>query len=494
MAPATLSYSETTDIDRRMLAHELWASLAHLLMLCACGILDEGRGREIAAELLRMMDQAEHGDFKLDPALEDVHLNVESRLIERLGLDIGGRLHMGRSRNDQVVTDSRLYVRDALLAIGRLLIGLVSALLDRAEEQAGTLTLGYTHSQAAQPITFGFWLSAHASALLRDLKRLSDALETVNLCPLGSGALAGTSFPIDRRLTCALLGFDDILRHALDATSTRDYMLETASVCATCMAQLSRLAEEIVVWSSSATSGLKVSDAYTTGSSIMPQKRNPVVAELARAKSATAFGALMEILSVTKSVTMGYSSDLQQDKPPIWRALDVTSETIGAFTGLIATLEFETKNAEDACWRSFATATELANYLTSTQQRPFREAYDLVGRLVRHLESHAMTFRDANVSVAWLAANGVKMPLEEFVSSVDPRRAVERQTSTGGTSPEEVRATIVALRDQLGRNEARLTDVARRSELALAKTRNLATSFLKSELSGVELSREILAS
>ncbi len=484
MAADALDYTGSVETDLRMLRHDLWGSIVHVLMLCSCKILDDNCGRTIIAELLNMIGEAERGQMKLDPALEDVHINIEQRLIERLTLEVGGRLHTARSRNDQVVTDSRLYVREALLDIGGGLIALISSLLDCAYEQAGSLTLGYTHSQVAQPITFGFWLSAHASALLRDLRRIEQTLETVNRCPLGSCALAGTSFAINRQLTSDLLGFDGVLRHALDATSSRDYMIETASTCAILMAELSRLAEELVIWSSFEVSTLRIADAYATGSSIMPQKRNAVVAELARAKAATAFGALMEILGVTKSVAMGYSSDLQQDKPPVWRTLDLTIATIKVFVGQIRTLHVETERAEDNCWRSFATATELANHFVRNYGKPFREAYQIVGRLIQHLEANTLTLQDADVVLKWLEANGVRLSREEYVSCVDPRTVVGRQTSSGGTAPDEVRAMIGDLRDQLQSLDGQLAVIRKKVGVAFTRTHELASAFTQGKLSG----------
>jgi argininosuccinate lyase len=484
MSDDTLGYTQTTDIDARMLVHDIWGSIAHLMMLVSRAIVDEERGRAIAAELLTMLAQAEIGELVLDPALEDVHLNVEQRVIERLTLDAGGRLHTARSRNDQVVTDSRMYVRDALVSLADDVAKLVEVLLDRAAENEALVTLGYTHSQAAQPITFGFWLSSHASALLRDMGRLRRAAATANLSPLGACALAGTSFPIDRRMTATMLGFDDVLRHALDATSTRDYMVEAAAACATTMSQISRLAEEIVAWSAFEVRTVHIDDAFATGSSIMPQKKNPVVAELARAKAATVSAALTEILGVTKSVSMGYSCDLQQDKPPVWRALDVTSDTVRIFQGQVRTLRFDVERAMENCWLSFSTATELANLMTSGGM-PFREAYGIVGRLVLHLESQKQTLRDANAALRWLADNGCVLLRQDYFEHVDPVRAAARQMSLGGTAPSEVHSTIEHLREAMRVEVRCLNAISARISEARCMTLDVAGAFARRELEGV---------
>lgn len=483
MAADTVAFTQTTDIDCRMIQYDLWGSLAHILMLAASRIVSEADGRAIAAKLLALIDEANRGTFLLDPALEDVHLNVEDKIIKELGLSVGGRLHTARSRNDQVVTDSRLYVREALLDIARTLVQLIETILTRADQEAEVLTLGYTHSQAAQPITFGFWLAGHGSALVRDLSRLLHALRTTNLNPLGACALAGTSFPIDRRLTTKLLGFDETVRNALDATSTRDYMAETAAACALLMAQVSRLAEEIVTWSSFDTGIVVVDDAYTTGSSIMPQKKNPVVAELARARAATCFGCLTEILGVIKAVSMGYSCDLQQDKPPIWRALDTTRDTISIFVEQVRTLKFDSKRAEDKCWQSFSTATELANYLVASQGRPFRDAYQVVGKLVQRLESRQATLRDSELVCELLREeHNVVLSPEEIITCVHPRTVVARQSSMGGTSPNEVRATIASLRTAVAGHSAEVGAFATKGETAATRTQEIASTFVDGKL------------
>jgi argininosuccinate lyase len=488
----TLAYTQTTDIDARMLRHDLWGSLAHILMLSACDIVSEAHARPIAGQLLRLIEEADRGGLVLDPTLEDVHLNIEDRIIKELGLDIGGRLHTARSRNDQVVADSRLYVRETLIRLGQGLGELIKVLLERAEQEADTLTLGYTHSQAAQPITFGFWLSGHASALLRDISRIFNALETLNANPLGSCALAGTSFSIDRTITTRLLGFDAVLVHALDATSARDYMAEAAAVCAILMAQLSRLAEEIVVWSSFDTGVIEVDDAYTTGSSIMPQKKNPVVAELVRARAATTFGCLMEILGLIKSVSMGYSCDLQQDKPPLWRAFDTAQGTVAIFTEQMRTLRFHAKRAEEKCWLSFATATELANHLVTAHGRPFRDAYRIVGGIVRRLEESQASLRDTDLVQKLLAEHDLTLGDDEIMRCVHPRAVVERQTSQGGTSPIAVRSTIAHLRSALGPALTSIDSVAAHVDRASTRSHQIARAFVAGDLRGSSILAAVL--
>jgi argininosuccinate lyase len=380
-----LEYTHTVDIDERLLHPELWASLAHALMLSRQGIIGEQAGRTIAGSLATLWRESERGEIVLDKELEDVHLNVESTLIERVGPEIGGRLHTGRSRNDQVVTDARIYARNELLRLADELEQLARVAIARAREETTTVMLGYTHSQPAQPITFGFWLTYSASVAERDLRRLMATYALVNENPLGGGALAGTSFDLDRELTRELLGFDRVLTHALDATTGRDFILDVLSLLAIVMANHSRLCEELVQRSGLCDRTFSVDDSVATGSSIMPQKKNPVVAELGRARAQSVAGALTEVLGVLKAVPFGYSCDLQQDKPALWRALDVTLTTTPMLTEHLRSVSLDRDRALQQCWESFCTATELANWLVKEHGLPFRTAYSVVGETVKEL-------------------------------------------------------------------------------------------------------------
>jgi argininosuccinate lyase len=446
---ATLDYTQTVDVDARMLVDDLWGSLAHVLMTSRQQVIPEDDGRTIAGALLGLLARALDGRYVLDKAKEDVHLNVESTLIEELGMEVGGKLHTARSRNDQVVTDCRLHVRGQLLGVADETVRLAEVLLDKAEHATDTIVLGYTHSQAAQPVSFGFWLSGHASALTRDVRRLLHAFETVNENPLGGCALAGTSFPINRTLTTRLLGFGRTLVHALDATSARDFLAETTAALAILATNVSRLAEEIVVWSSFEYRLVEVADQFATGSSIMPQKKNPVVAELARARAGTVIGCLVELLTVIKGVSLGYSCDLQQDKPPVWRAFDTMRTTVAIMREQVETLKLNAARAEASCWESFSTATELANYLVRDRGQPFRQAYALTGQLVRELSHQGNTLRDLTAASAWLEQAGVPVTEAKLAEIVDPRQVLARQSSEGGTAPDAVRASVKTIRDEL---------------------------------------------
>jgi argininosuccinate lyase len=477
----TLDYTHTTDVDRRLVQVELWASMAHVLMLCRRGIIPENDGRALLAGLKAMLQEWEQGTFQLDKALEDVHLNVETELIKRLGAEVGGKVHTARSRNDQVVTDARLYVREQLIGLGRDLAGFALDLCHAARGHVNSLTLGYTHSQPAQPVSFAFWLTGYASLFRRDLIRLSHAYSTVNQNPLGACALAGTSFPIDRALTTELLGFDSLLVHALDATSARDFLLETASALAILMGHVSRFCEEIVVGSTFEFGIFEVEDRFATGSSIMPQKKNPVVAELARARAGIAYSALLELLTVVKAVPLGYSSDLQQDKPPLWRALDATASTISILRAQTAGMHFHHDRAARACWDSFCTATELANHLVRALGMPFRQAHHVIGALVRRLTDEEQTLSNTARVCEILAESGINLAEGEVQKLVDPSEVLRRQQSQGGTAPERVSETISALEGEFRILNSAWDERAHRLEHALERTLSVVNKYVGGE-------------
>lgn len=446
---AALSYTETTSVDQRMLVHDIWGSIAHNVMLSECGIVTLEHAKPILSTLLGLLARAETGEWKLDPRYEDVHLNVETLVIEKLGVDVGGRMHTARSRNDQVVTDSRLYLREAILDMVLRVTDLAQSMLSRARHELGTIVLGYTHSQVAQPISLGFWLSSHASSLLRDASRLRHGYWTINQSPLGAGALAGTSFSIDRRRTADLLAFDTLLVHALDATSARDFVLEFASCLALIGTSLSRLCEELVLWSGSEFRLLDLGDELSTGSSIMPQKKNPVVAELARARSGVAVGALAELLTVVKSVSLGYSCDLQQDKPALWRSIDSCTVTLDILRDQVNALAIRPDYSLESYWSGHAGATELANNFVVESGKSFREAYKIVGDLVRDLDSAGSTLRDADRVIRFLAGRGIPMSVVRLQEIVDPHRVVERQISEGSTGPKAQESLIGNLESEV---------------------------------------------
>ncbi len=461
MAAAMAAYTESLSVDARMVAEDIWGSQAHALMLAECGLLDPDELRDILTWLERARADFESGAFELRPELEDVHMNVERYVTEGAGAGAGGRLHTARSRNDQVLTDCRLYVRRRLLEVRAATLAIVEAMLARAATETETVMPGYTHSQHAQPITFGFWASAHASAWLRDLRRLAAAYDAVNRNPLGACALAGTDLPIDRGLTTDLLGFAGLAEHALDATSSRDFLLETTSALTLLMLGLSRLSEELVWWSSHEFRLIELDDAYTSGSSIMPQKKNPDCAELTRGKAARVVGDLVGLMAVTKSVSFGYSRDLQEDKPPVWDALDQTHGALVTLTGAVRTLKLRPERMRELVDANFAVATQLANWLVADRRVPFRQAHEIVGALVGSFSRAGRTFADVATVVEGLAAQGVEAGEAEMADVLDPLAGVRRQASQGGPSPAEVQRMIAGLQaDLAAAHQAFETDAA----------------------------------
>jgi argininosuccinate lyase len=432
-----LEYTQTVDVDERLVAPELWASMAHVLMLARQGIVEQAAAAELCGCLLDVWREWEAGEFVLDRTLEDVHLNIESTVIERLGLGVGGRLHTARSRNDQVVTDARIYLRDQLLSIGDALVEVAAIAAERAVNDS--VMLGYTHSQAAQPISFGFWCGHCGSIAQRSLQRLEATYTLIDVCPLGAAALAGTSFDVDRRLTARLLGFGGMLEHAMDATTDREFVLDVLSFLAIGMTSQSRIWEELVTRTGLCDASFSLDDFLATGSSIMPQKKNPVVAELARGRAGTVIGALTEALAVFKGTSFGYSCDLQQDKPELWRALDVTQTSTELLAVHLRSLQIEPERALAQCWQSFSTATELANSLVEVEDFSFRRAYQVVGGIVRDLIGEGETLRNLERVSQLLEDQDISRSIENLAEIIDPRAVVARQTSLGATGPEATR-------------------------------------------------------
>ena len=367
--------------DRRLFAQDIAGSKAHAAMLAERGIISKSDAQAIRHGLDRVQGEIEAGKFTFSRALEDIHLNIESRLKELIG-PAAGRLHTARSRNDQVATDFRLYVRDTIDHLDGQLLDLQRALAEKAASHAATVMPGFTHLQVAQPVTFGHHCLAYVEMLARDRSRLADARRRLNESPLGAAALAGTSFPIDRAMTAEALGFDRPMRNSLDAVSSRDFALETIAACAICATHLSRLAEEIVIWSSAQFRFVKLSDKFTTGSSIMPQKRNPDAAELVRAKPGRILGALTALLVVMKGLPLAYSKDMQEDKEPAFDAFDSLSLAIAATAGMVRDMAPDAARMRAAAAQGFSTATDLADWLVRTLKIPFRDAHHVAGRLV----------------------------------------------------------------------------------------------------------------
>src|SRR5213082_3502765 len=374
------------DVDRHLYAQDIAASKAHAAMLAAQGIITAVDAKNIGKGLDTILSEIARGSFDFKRALEDIHMNVENRLGELIG-PAAGRLHTARSRNDQVATDFRLYVRDMIDETDAALAAFQRALVERAIEHAATVMPGFTHLQTAQPVTFGHHLLAYVEMAARDRGRLADARKRLNESPLGAAALAGTSFPIDRAATAKALGFDRPMANSLDAVSDRDFVLETLSAAAIASVHLSRFAEEIVIWTSPLVGLVRLSDKFTSGSSIMPQKRNPDAAELVRAKAGRIVGALTALLVVMKGLPLAYQKDMQEDKEGAMDALSALMLSIAAMTGMVRDMVPDTTRMRQAAEDGYSTATDLADWLVSTLNLPFREAHQVTGRIVARAAS-----------------------------------------------------------------------------------------------------------
>ena len=431
--------------DKRLWAQDIQGSMAHARMLADRGIIGAADRDAILAGLERVAGEIEAGGFTFQAALEDIHLNVEARLTEIAG-EPGRRLHTARSRNDQVATDFRLWVRDAVdRATGRV-EALLHALIDRAEAEAETVMPGFTHLQAAQPVTFGHHLMAYAEMFFRDRSRLRDARRRLNECPLGAAALAGTSFPIDRDATAKDLGFDRPMRNSIDAVSDRDFALDYLSAAAIAAVHLSRLAEELVLWSTPQFGFVKMAEAFTSGSSIMPQKRNPDAAELVRGKAGRVFGHLQALLATLKGLPLAYSKDMQEDKEGVFDAADTLDLCLAAAAEMVRGMGVNPVRMRAAAGVGFTTATDLADWLVRVKGIPFREAHGVAGRAVKAAEARGCGLE--NLSLGELQAVDPRIDAGAFeVLGVDA--SVRSRTSEGGTAPERVRVAALAARDRL---------------------------------------------
>jgi argininosuccinate lyase len=423
------------DFDKRLWRHDILASKAHVAMLGATGILTKKEADQIAGGLDKILGEIEAGTFTFSRALEDIHLNIESRLTELIG-PVGGKLHTARSRNDQVATDFRLYVRDEIGAIDRALASLQLALARKALEHAAAVMPGFTHLQTAQPITFGHHLLAYVEMLGRDRGRFADAAKRLAECPLGAAALAGTPFPVDRDMTAKALGFDRPAANSLDAVSDRDFALETLAAASIAAMHLSRLAEEIVNWTSPQWGLVRLSDKFTTGSSIMPQKRNPDAAELVRAKAGRIAGAFQALLMVMKGLPLAYAKDMQEDKEAVFDGLDALKLGIAAMTGMVADLEPDLRAMKRAAASGHSTATDLADWLVLNLGLPFRDAHHITGKIVALAESKGSDLKKLSLSDLKSVEKGIT---EEVFAALDVAGSVKSRTSYGGTAPANVK-------------------------------------------------------
>ena len=487
LSDIALSFSESTAADGRLVAEDIWGSQAHAIMLATCGII----GEEDLREILRWLEQAraawENGSFELKRDLEDVHMNVEVYLRDGAGPEFGGKLHTARSRNDQVVTDCKLHLRGRLLDARERLAELQEALLKRAAGHEETVMPGYTHTQHAQPISLAFWLTSYVALFARDQERLAAAYKHTNSCPLGAAALAGTSFPTDRKLTARLLGFDAVQEHALDAVGSRDFAAEAIAALAILMANLSKIAEEFVLWSTYEYRMLEIADAYASGSSIMPQKKNPCIAELTRGKVGIVYGRLMQILTMMKGLPSGYNRDLQEDKPPLWEALDCVEMTLTAMAAMVRTVTFNTERMRELVGQNFATATELANYLVREKGLPFRTCHEIVGALVGKLLKEGKTLDDHQRVAAILGEAELDLTIEEIASVVDPQACLGQQVSLGGTGPKEVGRMLRGLDKAVAKSRGEVVEAREKIEAA----RKTTASIVKRVLGGKALATSV---
>lgn len=424
--------------DQRLYQQDIAGSQAHAAMLAQCQIISHEDLKAINGGLEQISTEIRAGEFTFSPELEDIHMNIETRLAEIAG-EPARRLHTARSRNDQVATDFKMWVRMLLETIDAALADLQAALLAKAEAHADTLMPGYTHLQTAQPVTFGFHLMAYVEMIGRDRSRFADAHRRLNESPLGAAALAGTSFPIDRHMTAELLGFDRPAANAMDAVSDRDFALDFLAGAAICSVHLSRLAEEIVIWSSDGFGFVKLSDAYTTGSSIMPQKRNPDAAELVRAKPGRIIGALNGLLIVLKGLPLAYGKDMQEDKEGVFDAADALGIAIAAMAGMVTDMQPDPDAMRQALTNGFPTATDLADYLVRELGIPFREAHHISGSIVALAAK-----RGVDLDAVPLADMQAIEPMitEEVIDILKVENAVAARRSFGGTAPAEVSARI----------------------------------------------------
>lgn len=433
------------DFDKRLASHDIRGSRAHCNMLAARGIISRADARAILKGLDRVEAEIVAGKMTWSRRLEDIHMHVESRLAEIIGAP-AKRLHTARSRNDQIATDFKLFVRDAIDGVDADLLDLMQALLAQAERHVATVMPGFTHLQAAQPVTFGHHLHAYLEMLARDRGRLADCRQRLNESPLGAAALAGTSFPIDRAATAKALGFDRPAANSMDAVADRDFAVEYLAAAALLAMHLSRLAEELVIWSSAQFRFVRLSDKFTTGSSIMPQKRNPDAAELVRGKTGRVFGALQALLAMLKGLPLTYSKDMQEDKEPVFDVVDTLALVVPAMAGMIRDMTANAPAMAAAAGSGFSVATDLADWLVRKAGLPFREAHHVVGRVVAAAESKGVGLEA--LSAAELVAIDARIkPEARKVLSV--KASVDSRTSYGGTAPVRVRAALKAFRRTL---------------------------------------------
>lgn len=437
LSASALKFSSSIDIDKTLYREDIAGSIAHVEMLASVKVLKSQEARRIRTALRQIQREIETGKLDVSGA-EDIHMAIEQRLIQKLGA-LGGKLHTGRSRNDQVALDERLYLRNAIRDLTKQLTNLQRVLVYKAEKYFGAVMPGYTHLQRAQPVLLSHHLLAYVGMLERDYERLLDCRKRLNRSPLGAAAFAGTTFPIDRAMVARKLHFDGIVENSIDAVSDRDYLVEFLSAAATLMMHLSRFAEEIVLWSSKEFGFVHTSDAYTTGSSIMPQKKNPDMAELVRGKTGRVYGALMNLLTQMKGLPLAYNRDMQEDKPPVFDAVKTTLEAVDVFGQMLVHTTFDTVRMTEELRTDFLTATDMADYLVR-KGLPFRQAHEVTGKVVHYCATHRMYF--GNLDLETLTGFSTAFD-EDIFEYILPTNSVQQKRSAGSTSPQEVKKQVV---------------------------------------------------
>ncbi len=438
------AFTASVEFDQRLYRYDIQGSIAHATMLTKAGILTEAERETISNGLKTIQRQIEAGEFTWSVALEDVHMNIESALTEAVG-DAGKKLHTGRSRNDQVATDVRLYLRDEIEIIRSEILRLQQALLTVAEREADTILPGFTHLQTAQPVTFGHHMMAWFEMLERDRERMADCNKRVNIMPLGAAALAGTTYPIDRHYTAQLLGFERPGENSLDSVSDRDFIIEFCAAAALAMMHLSRMSEELIIWSSAQFSFVELSDSFCTGSSIMPQKKNPDVPELVRGKSGRIFGHLMALLTLMKGQPLAYNKDNQEDKEPLFDTVDNLKGSLKVFADMMPAMSCRHDNMRSAAMKGFATATDLADYLVR-KGTPFRDAHEVVGKAVALGVKRDCDLADLSLTELQSFSGDIS---DDVFAVLTLEGSVAARNHIGGTAPDQVRAAVARAKNRL---------------------------------------------
>ncbi len=460
-----MKYTSSLKADRWIFDADILVDFAHTVMLAEQGIIKRSDSNSILKGLLQVKEE---GIDQLDHSYEDIHIALEARLIDLVGEDVGGRMHSGRSRNDEVATCIRLRLREELLKMMEELLHLRAVLLDIAEKHRETMMPGYTHLQHAQPTTMAHHMMAHQQAFGRDLERVIDCFARVNRSPLGAAAFASTGFNINREKTRELLGFNEIIENSMDAVSSRDFLIETASVISCLMINLTRVAEELVVWSSTEFSFIELSDQYASTSSIMPQKKNPDTAELLRGKSGVATGSLMALLTICKGLPLSYNRDLQEATPHIWNSVQTCRASLRITAGMLATMKINTNVLAEQSVTGFTTATELADTLVRECDIPFRTAHQIVGQLAK--AEHEPTMADVEAAGKEILGESLtEYGLTEQIvrEALDPMLNIKRRNNTGGPNPEEIGNSIMRVKEQLSAEEGKVTNIRKRIDGAL---------------------------